>query len=1532
VLRRAKVEVADFVFWGEYAGRRKFGGSVCFQLKDPFRQIYYGHAEKQNSAIHVVNGYQMLNSGSCLGRTMRAIFSLIPAFLFLCTIVCLATLATASDDWPMWRADASRSAATNNALPTELELSWSREFGARTQAWDDPLNLDLMSYDRTFEPIVLGGRLFLGFNDQCKLVALDAATGKTLWTYFAEGPVRLPPVGWKDRVFFCSDDGFLYCLRAETGELEWKFSGCPNSQHAIGNRRLTSAWPARGGPVVLEDKVYFAASIWPFMGTFIYALDAESGSSVWVNDRTGAQYIKQPHSAPSFAGVAPQGIMVATNDYLIVPGGRSVPAVFDRSSGDLKYFEINAAGKGTGGDFVCADALHFYVHTREQGTRAFELESGVKTAFTPNEPVLSDGFLYSAETSETGPVIRAYDVREPSNLAREPVWEIAASGLDDLIMADGKLVAAGNGIVSIIAVPDVAPEQVGTPKLLSSFSTENDVARLLVADETLFAVTHSGKIMAFAAKPPAPTQKADANEVLEQVAASPTEDAKIPGLTDLLDEAPVEGYAFWYGNSDDPRLWALATHSPFEQLIVVDDNKDRVNGLRRRLDERGLYGKVTVHASKAQEFRAPQYVGNWVFVAGPEAHSTDDLRAIYDCVRPYGGVMALLIDQESAPDQENAAVSIARINQLQLENAVAELNPLGVVVKRTGALTGAADWTHQYGNVANTIKSDDARVKLPLGILWFGGSSNIDVLPRHGHGPPEQVVGGRLFIQGMNCLSARDVYTGRVLWKRDFEDLGTYDIYYDATYEDTPLDPKYNQVHIPGANGRGTNYVVTEDRIYILDGGVCLMLDPATGTTVGKIELPLDADGNQPEWGYLGVYEDIVLGGIGFAKYRNRFGLEFEADKSLSASRAGFGSKSFDVAASRGLAAFDRHSGKLLWQAAAKHSFWHNGIVAGSGRIYCLDKNPTPIEEAMRRRGMSLPDSYRIVCYDAATGQTNWEVKEGIFGTWLGYSEQHDLLLQAGAQASDRLYAEVGQGMRVYKAATGELEWKKDALKYAGPCILHNDLIFTNANSYSESAGAFYLKTGEQRMVKNPITGAIQPWTMTRAYGCNNIIASENLLTFRSGSAGYYDLLSDSGTGNLGGFKSGCTSNLVVANGVLNAPDYTRTCSCGYQNQTSLALVHMPEIEMWSVNAQASVASSSPALESFGINFGAPGDRRDADGFLWLEYPIVGGDSPPMNIQLNPEAAYFQQHASTMGDAPQAWIAASGVDGVTELRIDLDISPRRDLAEGIAVASAEDDAEESERGEVSLSSSDLELVNDDGQQTVGLRFADLPLSRGAKIREAYIQFTCDEASSEPTSLNIVGELAPNARPFREESHDLSSRTASKSEVAWNVPEWTKPGESGAAQRSPNLAAVVQEVVDQPDWSRKNSMALLISGTGKRIASSSTGSNADAARLIVHADQNNAEEQEPDVDGQPYNIELIFAAPRASEERIFDVSAQGQVVLENVHVAASGKAGRSTPTKISIADVLIGKQLVLTFQAKQGLPLLSGIKLSRSPTP
>ncbi|XZE20443.1 PQQ-binding-like beta-propeller repeat protein [Pirellulaceae bacterium SH449] len=1175
--------------------------------------------------------------------------------LLQAALLATASYSVATEDWPQWRFDAQRTSASANSLPPELSMLWENRYTPRVQAWDDPLNQDLMTFDKQFEPIAMDGKLFVPFNDECKLVALNLKTGEPVWTFYAEGPIRFAPVGWNDKLFVVSDDGFLYSLSAADGSVHWKFSPAPSTQKVIGNRRVISAWPARGGPTVRDNTVYFASSIWPFMGTFICALDAESGNVQWINDSTGSQYIKQPHSAPSFAGVAPQGFLVATEKDLVVPGGRSVPAVFDRATGELKYFEINAGGKGTGGAFVAADNTHFYVHTRLKGTRAFDLETGLKTAFLPNEPVITDRLIYSAEVDKSGPVIRIYAANENTDRKREPLGELPADGTRDLVLAKDHLIAAGPRTIEIIKLENDPSGLAIRGSKVQTIDTLYPIARVIVANDTLVAVDDMGGITAYGVAPKkmVAVEQNDAERVIPDLTSerlSPSLLKERQKLYSLLSQCDAQGYAYWYGDCTKEQLAAICDVTPFEQWSIVLPPDRDANELREHLDRAQQGRKVSLFNSSAEQFRAPQYTGNLVVVTQQlaVASNAETLRKIYESVRPYDGAMVVLCEPNAGKEG-----LVELLQSLNLEQADVQAQSFGVIVYRRGKLPGSADWTHQYGDIANTIKSDDSRVKLPLGVLWFGASSNLDVLPRHGHGPPEQVVGGRLFIEGMNSLSARDVYTGRVLWKRNFDNLGTFDVYYDATYEDTPLDPQYNQVHIPGANGRGTNYVVTEEHIYLVVGDTCKLIDPQTGNDVSEIRLPPNANGETSEWGFVGVYQDVLIGGIGFAKYRDRYGLEFEAEKDLKPSKAGFGAKSLDRAASVGLVGFNRFTGELLWRTDATHSFWHNGIVAGDNKIFCLDRNPQRIEDAMKRRGLDLPKTYRILALDYKTGSPVWEHKDSIFGTWLGYSEKHNMLLQAGASASDRLVDEVGRGMAVYDAASGSVVWANEGLKYTGPCILHNDLIITNTNSYAESAGSFFIQTGEQKMVKNPLTNQYEPWKMARAYGCNNIIASENLLTFRSGAAGYYDLTSDSGTGNFGGFKSGCTSNLVVANGVLNAPDYTRTCSCSYQNQTSLALVHIPDVELWSVYPDVNSKLDMRTVDTLNVNLGAPGDRRASDGSLWIELPNESGDPVSMSVELNPEARFYRHHSSRYSDAESPWLVSSGVQGVSKMAVSL---------------------------------------------------------------------------------------------------------------------------------------------------------------------------------------------------------------------------------------------------------------------------------------
>jgi hypothetical protein len=195
---------------------------------------------------------------------------------------------------------------------------------------------------------------------------------------------------------------------------------------------------------------------------------------------------------------------------------------------------------------------------------------------------------------------------------------------------------------------------------------------------------------------------------------------------------------------------------------------------------------------------------------------------------------------------------------------------------------------------------------------------------------------------------------------------------------------------------------------------------------------------------------------------------------------------------------------------------------------------------------------------------------------------------------------------------------------------------------------AFDLVTGAPRM-RRDFWGREVKWGFPRSHGCGPMAASEKLITFRSGCAGFFDLENDSGTGNFGGFRSGCTSNLIAAGGVLNAPDYTRTCSCTYQNRSSLGLVYMPEVEYWTYGAV-------PSPGRLGINFGAPGDRRDPYGTLWFECPVVGGPSPPLPVAVKLESPrYYCHHSSRIeGGGGPHWVVASGVVGAGSIRIDLE--------------------------------------------------------------------------------------------------------------------------------------------------------------------------------------------------------------------------------------------------------------------------------------
>lgn len=172
----------------------------------------------------------------------------------------------------------------------------------------------------------------------------------------------------------------------------------------------------------------------------------------------------------------------------------------------------------------------------------------------------------------------------------------------------------------------------------------------------------------------------------------------------------------------------------------------------------------------------------------------------------------------------------------------------------------------------------------------------------------------------------------------------------------------------------------------------------------------------------------------------------------------------------------------------------------------------------------------------------------------------------------------------------------------------------------------------------------------------------------------------------------------------------------------------------------------------------------------------------------------------------------------------------------LRVATGSDDAEETPSGAMYTTSSDLELVYDNyvmpGNQTVGIRFNTVNIPVGASILRAYVQFQVDEPTTEATSLVIRGEDADNAGPFFTSTGNISSRQLTTAAVGWVPLSWTVVGEAGPAQQTPDISSVIQEIVDRPGWSNGNSLGIIITGTGRRVAESYEGDSRGAPLLHV----------------------------------------------------------------------------------------------------
>jgi hypothetical protein len=188
----------------------------------------------------------------------------------------------------------------------------------------------------------------------------------------------------------------------------------------------------------------------------------------------------------------------------------------------------------------------------------------------------------------------------------------------------------------------------------------------------------------------------------------------------------------------------------------------------------------------------------------------------------------------------------------------------------------------------------------------------------------------------------------------------------------------------------------------------------------------------------------------------------------------------------------------------------------------------------------------------------------------------------------------------------------------------------------------------------------------------------------------------------------------------------------------------------------------------------------------------------------------------------------------------------------IVVANGIDDVEEYVGDHhMYVDSSDLEMpyedsINISDEQVIGIRWV-VPVPKGAKILKAWVQFNCDETKSGtlPVNLIIQGQLAPNAAVFTTAASDVTSRPTTNAQVQWAVENWTATDQKS---KTPDISAILQEIIDQPGWVGGNALVLTFSddksnpSTGIRCADAQE-SGANVAP-VLHIEVYNAAANTP----------------------------------------------------------------------------------------
>ena len=292
--------------------------------------------------------------------------------------------AHTADDWPCYRHDGWRSGSTLASGPSQAQTLWSVDLGGNSvevspgdsnedastggaqrlptgpilEDWND----DPFVKGPITPPVIAGNMVYVARPNAHEVVALDDTTGQIRWRFSANGRVDTPPTIHRGLCLFGCKSGWVYCLRADNGQLVWRLRAAPLDERIVAYGGLESPWPVPGSVLVIDDVAYFAAGRQSLAdgGILVFAVDPATGRRYWVS---------RLDSIPQKGFYESSGLEFDNFDLLFQQGDSVAMSrwVFEQKTGKMQVNRWDAFARlNTGGGSVMAPQGYWSYAPRNQ--------------------------------------------------------------------------------------------------------------------------------------------------------------------------------------------------------------------------------------------------------------------------------------------------------------------------------------------------------------------------------------------------------------------------------------------------------------------------------------------------------------------------------------------------------------------------------------------------------------------------------------------------------------------------------------------------------------------------------------------------------------------------------------------------------------------------------------------------------------------------------------------------------------------------------------------------------------------------------------------------------------------------------------------------------------------------------------------------------------------------------------------------------------------------------------------------------------